>query len=173
MLDRLATLLGLCLTLGLTPVAAQDADPFMRHPAVHPNGDRIAFSYQGDLWTIPVDGGTPERLTIHEAYDGQPRWAPSGNRIAFTSDRFGNDDLYVMDAAGSTPTRLTYHSTGDAIGGWTPDGRVLFATNRTYAQAEWSDEIYEVNGDGGTPDRLLDAMGASPRHVARRALRCV
>ncbi|MCS3667969.1 tricorn protease [Salinibacter ruber] len=147
----------------VAPTSAQDADPFVRHPAVHPDGDRIAFSYQGDLWTVPVDGGAPERLTIHEAYEGEPRWGPDGDRIAFTSDRFGNDDLYVMDAAGSTPTRLTHHSTGDAIGGWTPNGKLLFTTRRTYAQAEWSDEIYAVDGDGGTPDRRLDAVGSAPR----------
>ncbi|PSQ74636.1 MAG: hypothetical protein BRD39_01520 [Bacteroidetes bacterium QH_9_64_21] len=115
MLDRLSALVALCLALSITPIAAQDTDPFMRHPAVHPDGDRIAFSYQGDLWTVSTDGGTPERLTIHEAYEGQPRWGPEGNRVAFTSDRFGNSDLYAMDAAGSTPDRLTYHSTGDVI----------------------------------------------------------
>ena len=87
--------------LSVAPTAAQEADPFMRHPAVHPEGNRIAFSYQGDLWTVSTDGGTPERLTIHEAYEGQPRWGPEGDRIAFTSDRYGNDDLYVMDTAGS------------------------------------------------------------------------
>ncbi|PSR02063.1 MAG: peptidase S41 [Bacteroidetes bacterium SW_8_64_56] len=149
--------------LFVAPTAAQDTDPFMRHPAVHPDGDRIAFSYQGDLWTVSTDGGTPERLTIHEAYEGQPRWGPEGDRIAFTSDRYGNDDLYVMDTAGSTPERLTYHSTGDALGGWTPNGRLLFTTDRTYAQAEWTDEIHTVDADGGTPDRLLDAVGSAPR----------
>jgi len=142
---------------------AQDTDPFMRHPSVSPDGSRIAFSYQGDLWTVPVGGGTPERLTIHKAHEGHPRWGPKGSRIAFTSDRYGNDDLYVMDAAGSTPTRLTYHSTGDAIGGWTPEGELLFTTRRAFAQAEWSDEVYTVDADGGTPDRRLDAVGSSPR----------
>jgi len=153
----------LVLALFVAPVTAQDTDPFMRHPSVHPDGDRIAFSYQGDLWTVPVGGGTPERLTIHEAYEGHPRWGPDGTQIAFTSDRYGNSDLYVMGAAGSTPERLTYHSTGDALGGWTPEGQLLFTTRRTYAQAEWSDEIYTVNADGGTPDRRLDAVGSSPR----------
>ena len=153
----------LVLVLFVAPTAAQDTDPFMRHPSVHPDGDRIAFAYQGDLWTVPVGGGTPERLTIHEAYEGHPRWGPDGNQIAFTSDRYGNSDLYVMTAAGSTPERLTYHSTGDALGGWTPEGQLLFTTRRTYAQAEWSDEIYTVNADGGTPDRRLDAVGSSPR----------
>ena len=142
---------------------AQDTDPFMRHPSVSPDGSRIAFSYQGDLWTVPVGGGTPERLTIHKAHEGHPRWGPKGSRIAFTSDRYGNDDVYVMDADGSTPERLTYHSTDDALSGWTPDSTLFFTTRRTYAQAEWTDEIYQVPADGGTPDRLLDAVGASPR----------
>jgi tricorn protease len=135
----------------------------MRDPAVHPDGDRIAFSYQGDLWTVPVDGGRAERLTIHEAYEGTPRWCPDGEQIAFTSDRYGNDDIYVIDANGSAPERLTYHSTDDALSGWTPDSTLLFTTRRTYAQAEWTDEIYQVAAEGGTPDRLLDAVGASPR----------
>jgi len=153
----------LLLVVLVGPVAAQEADSFLRHPAVHPEGDQIAFSYQGDLWTVSADGGQAERLTIHEAYDGRPRWGPEGERIAFTSDRYGNDDLYVTDPEGSTPERLTYHSTDDAVGGWTPDGRLLFTTRRTYAQAEWTDEIYQVPADGGTPDRLLDAVGAAPR----------
>lgn len=162
MLQRFALFSFVALFL-VASASAQDTDPFMRHPSVHPDGDRIAFSYQGDLWTVSTDGGSPERLTIHEAYEGQPRWSPDGDRIAFTSDRYGNSDLYVMGSTGSTPQRLTYHSTGDDIGGWTPDGRILFTTGRTYAQAEWADEIYTVNGDGGTPDRLLDAVGNSPR----------
>ncbi|PSQ82804.1 MAG: hypothetical protein BRD30_13620, partial [Bacteroidetes bacterium QH_2_63_10] len=47
----------LLVALFVTPATAQDTDPFMRHPAVHPDGDEIAFSYQGDLWTVPIDGG--------------------------------------------------------------------------------------------------------------------
>lgn len=144
-------------------VAAQEQAPFMRDPAVHPDGSQIAFSYQGDLWTVPTEGGRAERLTIHAAYESEPRWRPDGSQLAFTSDRYGNDDVYLMDAAGSTPRRLTLHSTPDVLGGWTPDGRLLFTTRRTYVQAEWSDEIYHVGAEGGTPDRRLDAVGAAPR----------
>ncbi len=159
---RLATA-ALLLALLIVPASAQTTEPFMRHPAVHPDGDQIAFSFQGDVWTVPVQGGRAERLTIHEAYEGHPRWGPNGQEIAFTSDRYGNDDVYVMDADGSTPQRLTYHSTDDALSGWTPDGGLLFTTRRTYAQAEWLNEIYRVPSEGGTPDRLLDAVGGAPR----------
>ncbi|PQJ34334.1 peptidase S41 [Salinibacter sp. 10B] len=159
---RFATAVFL-LALFVGPALAQTTDPFMRHPAVHPEGNQVAFSYQGDLWTVPVDGGRAERLTIHEAYEGTPRWRPNGEQIAFTSDRYGNDDVYLMDAEGGTPQRLTYHSTDDALSGWTPNGHLLFTTRRTYAQAEWLNEIYQVPAEGGTPNRRLDAVGAAPR----------
>ena len=159
---RALLLTALILLTGTALATAQDTSPLMRHPAVSPDGSEIAFSYQGDLWTVPADGGRAYRLTVHEAYEANPQWSPDGAQIAFTSDRFGNDDLFVMDAAGSTPTQLTHHSTGDALSGWTPDGRLLFTTSRTWQQAEWDDEIYHVPATGGTPDRLLDAFGSEP-----------
>ncbi len=159
---RSLLLTAVLLLVGMAPATAQDSTPLMRHPAVSPDGSEIAFSYQGDLWTVPADGGRAYRLTVHEAYEASPQWSPDGAQIAFTSDRFGNDDLFVMDAAGSTPTQLTHHSTGDALSGWTPDGRLLFTTSRTWQQAEWDDEIYHVPATGGTPDRLLDAFGSEP-----------
>jgi tricorn protease len=148
--------------------------PFVRHPAVSPNGQQIAFSFQGDLWTVPSRGGRAVRLTVHEGYDGRPIWSPDGAQIAFTSDRYGNSDVYVMDADGGRPTRLTYHSTDDAATGFDGSDRVLFSTERTYVQAEWEFEIYGVSTEGGTPDRILDAVGheatASPdgRFIAFR-----
>ena len=137
--------------------------PFMRHPALSPDGQRIAFSYQGDLWTMPVAGGRPLRLTVHAGYDGHPIWSPSGARIAFTTERHGNNDVYVIGADGSAPTRLTYHSTDDVATGFLDEQTVLFATERTFKQVEREDEIYAVSVLGGTPDRWLDALGAEAR----------
>ena len=106
MRSRRLALLALSALLA-APAFAQDTDPFMRHPAVHPDGDRIAVAYQGDLWTAPVDGDTPERLTIHEAYEGHQRGAPDGSRIAFTTDRDGNSDPDVTTAARPSQERHT------------------------------------------------------------------
>ena len=157
---------ALALTLGLTaptpPLAAQDTGPFARHPDVSPDGATVAFSFQGDIWTVPVEGGTARRLTIHEAYESSPRWSPDGTHIAFESNRFGSGDLFVMRADGTGQRRLTFHSAADGLGGWTPDGRLLFQTGRTYRQVEWEGEIYTVPVAGGTPDRLLDALGSDP-----------
>lgn len=154
-------LLTLSLTLA-SSTAAQDERPFARFPDVSPDGRTLAFSFQGDIWTVPVDGGRAVRLTIHEAYESHPRFSPDGNHLAFMSDRYGNDDIFVMELDNGAPRRLTYHSATDVLSDWTPDNRLLFETRRTYAQVEREREIYQVSADGGTPDRLLDAVGYTP-----------
>jgi tricorn protease len=161
---RASTLISTGLLLSLaTTAAAQEDRPFVRYPAISPDGQTIAFSHQGDIWTVPAAGGRAMRLTVHEAYEGLPKWSPDGTQLAFGSSRYGGFDLFVMGADGGAPRRITYHSTSDNPAGWTPDGRLLFETRRTYRQVEREWEIYAVSAAGGTPDRLLDAVGYTPR----------
>jgi tricorn protease len=143
--------------------AQEGEGPFARFPAVSPDGATVAFSYQGDIWTVPIDGGRATRLTVHEAYESYPRWSPDGRAIAFVSDRYGSDDIFVMGVEGGSLKRLTYHSAPDVLGSWTPDGHLLFETRRTYVQVEREREIYRVSTSGGTPDRFLDGFGYTPR----------
>src|SRR5262249_8348501 len=63
---------------------------------------KIVVSYLGDLWLASDDGATPRRLTTHAARDSHPKFSPDGKWIAFSSNRFGNDDVFVMPTAGGT-----------------------------------------------------------------------
>ncbi len=143
-------------------VKAQTEDPFVRFPALNPDGTEVAFEYQGDIWKVDAGGGLAYRLTVHEGYDAWPQWSPDGQQIAFSGRRYGNYDVFVTGKDGGFPKRLTYHSANDLVSGWTPDREILFTTRRTYAEVEWEQEIYEVSADGGTPFRLMDAMGYMP-----------
>lgn len=142
-------------------ITAQE-NPIVRFPSLSPDGSKISFSYQGDIWTMPASGGVARRLTIHESYESKPQWSPDGKQILFQGNRFGNNDLFVVDANGSVPKRLTHHSTNDSDARWGDDGQIIFNTRRAFQQVEREQEIHSVNKNGGTPHRIMDAVGLMP-----------
>lgn len=134
--------------------------PLILEPEISPSGEHIAFSYQGDIWKVASTGGRADRLTIHEGYESSPVWDNNNELIAFSSDRFGNNDVFVMPAAGGTPIRLTYHSAGDSVIGFTPNNEILFNSRRLYTQVEREAEILSVSARGNTTEsRFMDALG--------------
>jgi hypothetical protein len=77
------------------------------HPRISPNGQRIAVSYQGAIWTVPRDGGTLTRLTDGRGFDIEPVWSPDGKRIAYVNTpTMGAGELRVIDANTGTPVKL-------------------------------------------------------------------
>ncbi|HRI83600.1 MAG TPA: hypothetical protein PLF88_14245, partial [Opitutaceae bacterium] len=83
----------------------------LRFPAT--NGKDLVFSYAGQLYTVPVAGGTARRLTDTPGYAIFPRFSADGSRLAFTAQYDGNTEVYVMPAQGGTPQRLTTSATLD------------------------------------------------------------
>lgn len=152
---RLSTLFLLFISLTLFA----DDTPYVRYPDLNSDGSQIAFSYQGDIWSVPTTGGKATRLTLHEAYDGYPYWSEDDKQIAFSSNRFGNYDLFIMPANGGFPKRLTYHSTNDIISDFSSEDELLFSTARLFRQIEWDSEILTISTAGGTPERLLNTVG--------------
>lgn len=156
-------LLLFCTGLLINLSMAQNKNTLIRTPSLNTDGSTIAFSSQGDIWTMAVNNPTPKRLTIHEGYEYQPVWNTKGTSIAFSSSRYGNDDIFTIDKDGGIPTQITYYSSGDLIYDWSNNDELLFTSNRAYRQIEWNREIYKVNGAGGTPQRALDAVGDMPK----------
>ncbi|SMD32982.1 C-terminal processing protease CtpA/Prc, contains a PDZ domain [Reichenbachiella faecimaris] len=138
---------------------AQITNPLINFPTLSPDGNTIAFAYQGDIWTADANGSNPRRLTIHEGYETNPLWTPDGQGLVFRSDRNGNNDVYVINLTGGLPKQLTFHSSSDSPSDVTKDGKVLFHGNRNYRQIEWDNEVQMVNLSGGTPYRYLNALG--------------
>ncbi|MGQ0590859.1 MAG: amidohydrolase family protein, partial [Sphingosinicella sp.] len=119
---------------------------------VSPDGGTIAFDLLGDIYTMPISGGTPRRITSGLAYDQQPRFSPDGTRIAFTSDRGGGDNIWVMATDGSGARAITTE-TFTLLNNptWSPDGRFIaarkhFTTQRSLGTGEiW---LYHASGTG-------------------------
>ncbi len=119
---------------------------------VSPDGRTIAFDLLGDIYTMPIAGGTPRRITSGLAYDQQPRFSPDGRQIAFTSDRGGGDNIWVMGLDGSGARAITTE-TFTLLNNptWSPDGRFIaarkhFTTQRSMGTGEiW---LYHASGTG-------------------------
>src|SRR5579862_8396425 len=113
----------------LTLVAGADSGHLLfRKPAL--SRTQIVFSFAGDLWSVPREGGEARRLTTSPGIETDPVFSPDGSQIAFTGEYDGNVDVFVMPASGGVPKRLTYHPGRDEVVGWTPDGkRVLFRSH--------------------------------------------
>ncbi len=140
----------LIITSGI--LSAQQQGRFMTDPDIH--GNKIVFTYEGDLWIVNSDGGTAVRLTTFPGNEYRARFSPDGKWIAFTASYDGGQSIYVMPSEGGTPERITYNPGGAETVTWTPDGkRVVF---RSY----WENfimrdpNLYFTDKNGSAPDRF-------------------
>lgn len=120
---------------------------------VSPDGRLIAFDMLGDIYTMPIAGGTPTRVAEGLPYEMQPQFSPDGKRIVFTSDRGGGDNIWIMNIDGSNKQQVTEESFRLLNEpSWSPDGRFIaarkhFTTARSLGTGEiW---IYHVGGGDG------------------------
>ena len=163
MLGRISTLLGAGAIAVV--VAAQAAMPasaqtkLLRFPDIH--GDRVVFSYAGDLWLASTEGGLATRLTAHPGLELFPRFSPDGSRIAFTGQYDGDEQVYVIPASGGVPRQLTYYPArgplaprwgyDNQVYDWSPDGRAVLFRSLRYSTDLSDSRLFLASADGGLP----------------------
>lgn len=144
------------------PLAAQEAR-LLRFPAIH--GETIAFSYAGNLYSVPAKGGVARRLTSHEGYEMFARFSPDGKWLAFTGQYDGNTEVYLMPSEGGVPKRLTFTATlgrdeiSDRMGPnnivmtWKNNDEIVFRS-RMHDPNDFIGQLYTVSVKGGLPKQL-------------------
>lgn len=146
-------LLALIAPLATASAMAQSDPLWMRFPAISPDGKTVAFSYKGDIWTVPANGGQARQITTNPAYDAYPVWSPDSRQIAFASSREGSMDIYVVGRDGGTPRRVTTDSGDEYPMAWRNDSTIMLkasimpkATSIMFADFS---QVYEVSANGG------------------------
>jgi tricorn protease len=156
---------GLIVILCAAGIASADDEArLLRFPTIH--GNAIAFTFAGDLYTVPATGGVARRLTSHDGFEMFPRFSPDGKTIAFTGQYDGNTEVYTIAADGGTPKRLTFTATlgrddvSDRMGpnnivmGWKHDGKHIVFRSRMHSFNDFIGELYLVPVNGGLPEQL-------------------
>ncbi len=152
----------LLLSLITYALSAQVNPLWIRNQVISPDGSEIVFTYKGDLYKVPTEGGDALQLTYHEAHDYRAVWSKDGSQIAFASNRYGNFDVYIMDSKGGPATRLTYHSFNESPYTFSADNEsIIFGAirmddvkHRQFPHRSQS-ELYSVPVKGGRVNQLL------------------
>ncbi len=81
-------------------------------PLPHLHGDPLVFVAEDDVWTAPLSGGRAYRLTADDMPAQNPRLAPGGARVSWTScltsaapDRTGRTSVALVRGTGHRLTR--------------------------------------------------------------------
>lgn len=126
---------------------------FAYHPSLSPDGKQIYFSYDGDIFSVPVAGGQATAVLTMQGVQDSPLVSPDGKWLAFSSDIQGNNDVYVVPASGGKAVQLTFHEAPDVPVGWSADSKyIYFETTRTSSRKT----TFRVAVKGGTPEKMFD-----------------
>ncbi len=128
----------LCLSISIFQfqilATAQGFEGYYRFPDIHNN--TVIFTAEGDLWTVPLEGGLARRLTTHAETEREASISPDGKTIAFSASYEGPTEVYTMPVEGGLPKRWTYESESSLVEGWRSDGKIYYST---YAHATLPD----------------------------------
>lgn len=123
---------------------------------VSPNGKEIVFDMMGDIYIMPIGGGTAKVLRQGHAFEVQPRFSPDGKRISFTSDSGGGDNIWIINRDGSDVKQVTkekFRLLNNSC--WTPDGEYIVAKKHFSSERSLgAGEIWMYHISGGTGEQI-------------------
>jgi len=148
----------------VTIALAQEDARLLRFPAVF--GEKVVFTYAGDLFEVPINGGTARRLTSDEdGYEMFAMFSPDGKHIAFTGQYDGNTEVYLIPSEGGIPQRLTYTATlgrddiSDRMGPnnivmtWSDNDHITYRS-RKQSFNSFKGQLFNVSKEGGLSEEL-------------------
>jgi tricorn protease len=141
------------LILLLAGISVSAQNPMMQYPDIYEN--TIVFVSGGDIWKVPVEGGTATRLTFNDGRENYPKFSPDGKLIAFTGEYDGNSDAYVMNINGGDITRLTFHPATDEVIGWNQTkNKIMFISNRKSTSTRYN-KMFLVSPEGTGLEEMI------------------
>jgi hypothetical protein len=138
-------------------------------PAISPDGQLVAFSYQGAICRLPAGGGPLTHLTRGEGWDVEPAWSPDGKRIAFiNAPNFTTGPLRLIAAQDGAPVKLPKEVFARGRLQFHPDGKRLVGT---FAFRGQPDRLQWLDLDSGESTTIgIGSLDANQRAGMKWAL---
>ena len=121
-------------------------------PQLSPDGRTVAFTIGTvdksanrtltQIYTIPIEGGTPKQITNGTSSSSSPRWSPDGKHIAYVT----GGQIWVMEPDGDDRKQITKISTGASGPVWSPDGKWIAFGSEVYPECT-TDECNKAEDD--------------------------
>jgi len=118
----------------------------------------ITFTYGGNIYIAPIDGGLATKLTSYIGIEQMSRFSPDGQTIAFIGEYDGNQEIYTLPTNGGSPKRITYsmdhpnmtdrRGPDKIIMQWTADGKQIMYRGRNDTWNGSIGKLYKSNIDG-------------------------
>ncbi|GIU74943.1 MAG: biopolymer transporter Tol [Bryobacteraceae bacterium] len=122
---------------------------------------RLVYSLvQNDpnIWRLTLTPAVEwKRIIASSGQDASPQYSPDGRRIAFRSDRSGEEQIWVCDADGANPVQVTFGTGRPSVPRWSPDGRRL-----VFNDAATTEMFLAEDGNGRWNVRPFGARGVHP-----------
>ncbi len=133
----------------------------MEPPVWRPEGDEVVVASPlggaPELWSFPVEGGAPSRLTtgmggVGHLASALPRWSPDGRYLSYVSGDIGDTEVWLQPADGGPASRLSSLGANITSLAWAPDGgSLVVAANRFGAY-----DLFRIDVPDGRATRLTD-----------------
>jgi dipeptidyl aminopeptidase/acylaminoacyl peptidase len=132
------------------------------NPVWFPDGKRVLYSAQNDLWAIDLAAKTPVRVTNDPDNERAAAVSPDGQTVAFYSTRSKSQDIWLVPAAGGTPKALTMAAMTEDdtrfAPAWAPDGKsVAYISNKADF---WADDVWVSDVATGKARQVSKGMMA-------------
>jgi len=124
------------------------------------DGKRLIYDREGQLWTVPAEGGSPSLLNTGAAVrcTGSHGLSPDGSLLAISCGMPDKPEtrVYIIPSSGGEP-RLVTENPNSYFHSWSPDGRTILFTRPNHG----SINIYAIPVDGGAETAFTNGAGIS------------
>ena len=171
--------LAFAFLLALIPLSQSLASESIRlanNPALSPDGQWLAFDWNGDIWLAPSIGGEAKPRTAYPGRDTHPKFSPDGTELAFVSDREGGNHIFTLSIDGGLPKQLTFHTGGSLIQEYSADGKTVLVKATRDNFWRHGERFFSIKSNARSAELPLfhywrDAPGGGDRLAFGRVLR--